>query len=598
MSTGSTAGRVRRLSETVVNQIAAGEVVERPASVLKELVENALDAGAQRIEIFLEKGGKQSLCVLDDGRGMDPDDLGLCIERHTTSKITEATDLQALGTYGFRGEALSSIGSVAQLQLRSRTKAAEAASQITCDYGRVTGPERVAGPKGTQVTVRNLFEKIPARQKFLRTDGTEYSHCARFARELALGAPQAGFRLQHDTKKVFQYGPASRLERVKQVLRPPWTPMEVRSETDALTLEAYLTPPHWTQDRGDVTLVVNGRVVRNRSWVQALRSAYLDTVGPHHEPSGVVYLDIQADWVDVNVHPQKLEVRCLKPETLFPWIRASVRKAIAAETTMRSVPMATSAPQASPASPDSPANAPYFVPPRPSQVSLESPVYEPRPAEQSPLPLSAREWVPSDPSPERPTTLPLGLRYLGQIRASYLVCEDRDGLVIVDQHALHEKMKFESLKTALQNGTVSTQTLLTPKILDITPEQLRWIEDQGETLEALGFDVSPMGEREVSVKGYPAALPEKGWEKALRGVLGTTAADGDPKEALIRAMVPALATQACHSVIRANHALTPREAESLLGGLDELNEGWTCPHGRPVCFRLDYSSIENHFERT
>ena len=587
---------IRRLGETLINQIAAGEVIERPSSVVKELVENGLDAGASRIDVLLKDGGKEEIAIVDDGHGITPEELALAVERHSTSKLGEVTDLEKLTTYGFRGEALASLVSVAEVELKSRTPKATKGHVIDLKYGEALGkPRPTSAPVGTSITVKKLFAELPARLKYLRTGSTEFSHAANTVRELALGAPQAKFFLRHNGRLVHEYVNATRETRFREVFRPDWEPLHLRESVEEMDLEAFLSPPSVIQSRGDLSLFINGRSVRNRGLLSAVRNAYLDTLGPHHEPSGAVYLDIRPDWVDVNVHPQKLEVRCLKQERIYSWMRASLKKAISLSTTVREIQ--EPAPRPEPLTPYStiPDAPVYRAQPSLSDDFLEvNTLLEQQPSAPPSDTHSTTQTQTRSASP----SLPPRLRYLGQARAAYLLCEDDSGIVIVDQHALHEKMEFERLRAAHRAGSMQVQHLLVPKILKLDPALAATAEEHETLLTELGFELQSFGGGDVAVKGRPALIAESRLEETVRSVLEALreAPDSSP-EVVERALHKTFATIACHSVVRFGQSLSPREAETLLSGLTRLEEGWTCPHGRPVLLRVGYPTIEKHFER-
>ncbi len=558
--------KIVKLNETLINQIAAGEVVERPASALKELVENSLDAGARRIEIVLKEGGMEELTVIDNGHGMEADDLILSVERHATSKISKASDLEAIGTFGFRGEALSSISSVSEIEIKSRTASGSQGNQLVMRYGSLIDDLKPVGVAvGTTITVKNLFQKIPARQKFLRSAGTEFSHCARVIKEMALGNPQVGFYLHHQGRLVHSYAPGTRADRLDSILRWEWKPLRVSEQADGVTVDAFLSPPHLLQDRGELLLFINGRSVRNKSLTAAIRNTFLSTLGSHHEPSGVVFLEIRPDWVDVNVHPQKLEVRVLRQEAIYQWLTASVRKALAQNPGVRE-----------------------FAP-SPAELKVTEPT----------LPFAAPSRSQYSFFAPPPTTAPLlteGLRYLGQFKASYLVCEDSEGLVLFDQHALHEKLFFEKLEAQHHTG-FKIQALLVPKILHLARELEPLLAEQKGNLLEMGFEIEAFGDGDIAVKTRPDILPENEIERVLNEVLQAILRQEPAKKEPFSPVRSILATIACHSVVRSNQSLSDLQAHELLQGLGKLEEGWTCPHGRPVLFRIRFQTIEKYFER-
>lgn len=607
--------RVTRIPDVLINQIAAGEVVERPASALKEILENSLDAGARRVEISLRDGGMTEITVVDDGRGIHPEDMELCLERHATSKIHEAGDLESIGTYGFRGEALASIASVSELELRSRTATAASGLEMSVHFGIVQQPPRPVGaPVGTKLTIRNLFARLPARLKFLRSASTEFSHCARVVKELAVGNPQVQFNLQHQGRTVASYSSPTREGRLQEAFKWDWAPLVVEEDSGDLHLTAFLSPGDRTQDRGELLLYINQRPVRNRGLLAAIRQGYLSTLGPHHEPSGVVFLEIRRDWVDVNVHPQKTEVRCLKQESLYSWLLSAVRKAVAVQPSVR--PLGESATDRGFADRPTPAaNAPS-VPPSASFASgagastfsdtrfapstVSRPVQRAFDDAEATLFADRVESAPEMPSPGLSPSPPKvrQWRYLGQVRAAYLICEDALGLVVVDQHALHEKFRFEELWREQKERGLQSQRLLIPKVLRIQPELAPVLEENASELQRLGFEVEPFGDGDWAIKAVPELIEEAQAEKlVLETLRALIRFEESPDEVASRAVRPILATVACHSVVRAGQNLSPTEAGALLDRLDTIELGWTCPHGRPVAFRLGFGEMEKHFER-
>lgn len=576
---------IQLLEDGLINQIAAGEVVERPASAVKELLENSLDAGATCVALYLVNGGITEIRLIDNGSGMTPEDLRLCTQRHTTSKIRRAADLEGIGTFGFRGEALSSIASVSKLEIRTR-RANEATGFVSkVHFGERIGDIAPCGVSpGTTLIVSELFTNLPARHKYLRSSTTEFSHIARVFREQALGHPEVEFSLTHNDRPTYRFLPGTRPSRVKEVIKPEWELFEVREEADFGQFHAFLTPPHWVSDKGEVTFFVNRRPVKNRSLLAAIRNSYAQTVGPHHEPSGVVYLDVRLDWVDVNVHPQKWEVRCYQQEKIYSWMQAVLKKAIGSAQTLRvfDEPPAWGARDLGPA---------YRAPQGATLPSPFAPAPSTRPPTLTPTPLP--QIVP------QPGTLPHTLpsfRYVGQVGASYLVGEDEQGLVLFDQHALHEKLNFEKIREAASGGLGLSQPLLVPQITRLPTELAGAIDKCTVVLRNLGFEAEAFGDGDVAIKAYPVLIEPNEAPDFLRAALtalaeGTTEAD---TEAWYRRL---FATRACHGSVRAGQRLGDSEARALIERLPDLKEGWTCPHGRPALCRLSWDFVGKLFER-
>ncbi len=488
--------RIQRLPENLINQIAAGEVVERPASVVKELVENSLDAGATRLDILLKDGGISEIQIIDNGSGMPPEDLTLSVERHATSKLRTESDLEAIATFGFRGEALASIASVSEIEVKSRLPSASQGYRVQIHFGISQGEvEPVGAPVGTSITVRNLFERVPARQKFLRSLATEFSHCSRIVKELALGSPGVSFFLQHQGKRVSQFVSPTREGRVRECLKPNWEPFPIGAEADGLKLDAYLSPPHLSQEKGELYLYINKRPVRNRGLFSAFRHGFSSALGPSHEPSGVVYLEIRLDWVDVNVHPQKWEVRCLGQEKIFGWLQATVRKAL-------------------------------------SQVPAPQLVAQPSPPSASPVTHRDRE-------PHYFTLPPTTrlLRYLGKLQSSHLVCEDARGVLLVDPRALSEHIHLEQLKRL---GSIPVRSLSLPASFPWKRTHSPSWRKNGNELREAGFEMEYFGDGDVAVKSCPASIPDPNLEAAFREILQESESSRDRLLELISAPLVAI----------------------------------------------------------
>jgi DNA mismatch repair protein MutL len=531
---------ILKLPPHLINQIAAGEVVERPASCIKELVENSLDAGATRIDVLLTNGGVEEICVIDDGYGMIAEDLRLCAERHTTSKLSSVEDLQKMRTFGFRGEALSSIGSVSRLEIQSRTKEMSFANALVIHHGNIETEIRpAAAPVGTSIHVKELFKQVPARLKFLRTTSTELSHCTRTVREIALGNPQTSFFLNHNGNQIARWVSKTREARFKECIRPKWSPVHITEATDHFDMNAFLSPAE-VHEKGDLSIFVNSRPIRNRVLLSAARNAYREAAGPSHDPSGVIFLDIQPDWVDVNVHPQKSEVRILSQEKIYQWMVAIIRKALITKPTAEKIP-------------------PKY------RESVDPP-----------------QWTPP-PSPKARGTR----KYLGQIRSKYLVCEDAKGLILVDPHALHEKKFYETMK-----GQPSSAPIPIPKVFRLEKNLEQKLESTKDFLSKAGFEIELFGDGDIAVKSRPALISEEAVEEVVLAFLQGMH-NGQSKE------VPEIELLPCLSAVQSRlvtQALTEQEAANLLDGFGDFLEEWKCPHGRPVIFRLNYEAITQHFE--
>ena len=613
------AGIIQILPDALVNQIAAGEVVERPASVVKELLENSFDAGATQVDVWLKKGGIDSIQVGDNGSGIGYQDLLLSVERHATSKIISLSDLDKLSTLGFRGEALASIASVSEFEMKSRVAEAETGWYLQLKGGQVVGEiEPAACAQGTTTSVLRLFAQIPARKKYLKSTSTELGHCARVFRHAALSRWDIAMRLFHEENLLCHWPQQSQSERARSVLQPGFTWVEVACEHESYTVRGYLSPPEWMNDKTDVLLCLNGRMVRNRTLLACVRMAYREFLGPHHEPTGIVYLNLHPDRVDFNVHPQKLEARVLEEQSIFSWLSHVIREGLrghqhgtleerrpnpSPEPAWGSEPSHFEAATAVADTAVSSRNG-FEVETAPLSASQEmSPPYPNYKSRSAPLltDIALPAWrTPKDLT--RPAFAPaLRWRYLGQFHATYLLCEKPDSLVLVDQHALSEKLRYEAiLRDMAGKKNLPRQYFLQQLILDLPPEKIAAFCDIQDVLSQFGFETELFGDYSLSVKSAPTLLEGRDPKQVLLQLLDNLL-DALPKKDSLNSqqwLQPMLATLACHSAIRAGQLLSPSLAASLVLEMENIEEGWTCPHGRPILYTLGMDAIEKHFRRT
>jgi DNA mismatch repair protein MutL len=585
-------GRIRVLDPHVVNQIAAGEVVERPASVVKELVENALDAGATRIHVRVEDGGKALIEVADDGWGMDPEDLGLAFHPHATSKVSSVEDLQHVASLGFRGEALPSIGSVSRASIVSRPRDASTGAAVEDREGRVSDVRPSAGSPGTVVRVENLFGHVPARRKFLRTAATEVGHVADVMERVAVAFPGVGFRLAHGDRVLLD-APAgeTRRARIERLHGPEVARalLEVREEEGPLGIEAYVGPPSLT--RGDARLeqaYLNGRHVRDRLVAAALREAYRDLLPPGNRRA-VAFLFLRCDpgRVDVNVHPAKAEVRWRDPSTVFEAVRRAVRHALESAAPGVAIPLGARGVRASTA------EAVEMAFTRGVGRHAHEVVREGGAATASATATCAEHGghEPAARAPER-------LRPLGQALGTYLVFEGEESVVLVDQHALHERVLFDRIHDRLNAaGRLEVQHLLVPSVVSVGAAAAARLAEEKALLETLGWVVEPFGPGTIAVRGLPAVLRRPDPEAALAEALEVIEAgrrDGLDRASLVASAVDRLA---CRAAVMAGDALHPDEVLSLLEQAEALNHAHSCPHGRPTRLVLSRKDLERWFHR-
>lgn len=588
---------IRPLSPELVNQIAAGEVIERPASVVKELAENSLDAGARRVEIDIEQGGMRLIRVRDDGGGIAPDELPLALAPHATSKIATFEDLTRVASMGFRGEALASIASVSRLSITSRR--AGDPRGVRLEAQRDHEPQPAAHPVGTTVEVRDLFHAVPARRKFLRSERTEFGHIDELVRSLALARPDVEFRLLHNGKAVRVLKPAldesGRLQRAGELLGESFARNCLRIEHAAagLRLCGWIGLPTASRAQADQQYFhVNGRLVRDRSVAHAVRQAYEDVLYHGRHPAFVLFLELDPSAVDVNVHPAKREVRFrdarLVHDFLFHALHEAVARARAGE-----IPAATPAQAFAPASP----RARTYPMSPPSQFGLgvrEVPV-DPyaallghRDAFATTMPVSMPDAAPG----EAP---PLGYA-LAQLAGIYILAENAHGLVLVDMHAAHERVTYEKLKAARDVNQVRAQHLLVPEAIAVSEREAAAAEEHADTLAAFGLELDRSGPRQVTARRIPALLDGADVARLVRDVLAELAEHGSSRR-LEELQNELLSTMACHGSVRAHRHLTIPEMNALLREMEATERSGQCNHGRPTWTQLSVAELDKLFLR-
>jgi DNA mismatch repair protein MutL len=578
------------LPEELISQIAAGEVIERPASVVKELVENALDAGARRIEVELERGGCGLVRVRDDGVGIPVADLGLALQRHATSKIASLQDLESVATLGFRGEALPSIASVSRLSLISRPAAAEHAFSVDARDGLLEGPKPAAHPPGTSVEVRDLFFNVPARRKFLRSEGTEYQHIVRMLERLALSRFDVGFALSHNGKRVWTLPPAhsseERLARIAKVCGEEFAThvIELRHDTESLRLSGWLALPTFSRSQSDLQfLYLNGRFVRDKLLASAARLGYQDVMFHGRFPAYLLYLELDAAMVDVNAHPQKLEVRFRDSRRIHDFVFRTLERALA--ETRPTTESAGSAPLDWLTG-----SARHEGVPAPQQSRFVLPEAAARPGADA-----YREFVTQvRDEPRADAAAPLGYA-IAQLHGVYILAQSADGMVLVDMHAAHERVMYEGLKKLL-SGHTAQQHLLMPEILQVTPAEGEAAEAHAQEFAALGFELSRMAPDRVALRAVPSLLAGRDPASLVRDVLADLAEQGHSRR-VEESINHLLATMACHAAVRAQRTLSLPEMNALLREMERTDRADQCNHGRPTWVRLALGDLDRLFLR-
>lgn len=665
-------GRIRILSDQVANQIAAGEVVDRPASVVKELVENALDAGATRIRVEVEAGGRKLIRVADDGCGMSRDDAMLAFERHATSKIRSSDDLLSIATLGFRGEALPSIASIARLQVTTRQEADPHGTAIEIVGGKMLRVEDSGVPPGTTFTIRDVFFNTPARRKFLKSESTELSHVTALVTHYALAHPQKHFELHSATHALLIAPPVRKLsERIYQIFGgetldqllpvaaelqlphaglpepPPWKrPGDYKpTQPGMLRLTGYLSKPELQKlNRNSIYVFVNHRLVRDRLILHAVSDAYRNILPPTSFPVILMFLEMPPEEVDVNVHPAKTEVRFRQQSFLHDFVRDSLRNAlIRARPAAAFLPALTSHPHASSALvadvtlpplsdglayedlPPESATPPaadsaeqfYLTPPEPTPVPGELPFFEQAAAiatimagsvlntpEHDCQPNIAGNQPPSREEAKPHTAVDRGatlnslatLKPLGQLRESFILAVNDEGLWIIDQHVAHERVLFEKVLRDRDVEKVQRQRLLMPMLVDLLPEQMILFAGIALELERNGFEAEAFGPRTIAIKAAPVGLEGRQLERMLMEVLEQTERESQ-SENLEAARARIAASIACHAAIKINTPLDPTRMAWLLAELAKTDHPTSCPHGRPIALRYAWKDIQRAFQR-
>lgn len=597
---------IRPLPEILINQIAAGEVVERPASVVKELVENALDAGAMRIDIDLEEGGVRLIRIRDDGGGIAADELALAISRHATSKIASLDDLEKVATLGFRGEALPSIASVSRFTLASRRPGDEHGAALQVEGGKVGEIAPRQQPPGTTVEVRELFYNVPARRKFLRAERTELGHIEEWLRSLALARPDVELRISHNGKPSRRYKPGDLVSdaRLSETLGEDFTRQALRVDHGAagLRLHGWIAQPNYSRASADQQyLYVNGRSVRDRNIAHAVKMAYSDVLFHGRQPAYVLFLEIDPSRVDVNVHPAKHEVRFRDSRLVHDFVYRTLQDALA--ETRAGMPVAAGAPaDAVPFSSSGETNPPPQSW-RPAQSPLGLRLNEAPAAYAALYSGASRGYASSPPSSpgaampasEQETLPPLGYA-IAQLHGIYILAENADGLIVVDMHAAHERIGYERLKRAHDSMGLHAQPLLVPITLAVGERDADVAEREAETLSALGFEVIRSGPQSLSVRSIPALLADAEPEALLRDVLADLREHGESLR-VAGARDELLGTMACHGAVRANRRLTVPEMNALLRDMEITERSGQCNHGRPTWTHFTLSEMDRWFLR-
>ncbi len=580
---------IQLLPDHLISQIAAGEVVERPASALKELLENSLDAGASDVSVMLLQGGVKQLRVTDNGSGITPDELNLALTRHATSKIASLEDLERVASLGFRGEALASIASVSRTSVASRVANERHAWRVMAEGGLISPREPAALDVGTVIEVNDLYYNTPARRKFLKTEATEYGHCEEAFKRIALSKSDAGFLLQHNGRAQWRLAAGEPQKRFGEVLGEEFAEQALLLDESAAGLRLWgmaAKPAYSKLSRDAQYFYVNGRFIRDKLVAHAIRQAYQDVLHHERHPAFVLFLELDPALVDVNVHPTKTEVRFRDGQAVHRFIFHALHKALAGAA-------GASMPVVEPVQPATPFQPSY-------------PTYQPQ------IPLRAGEGMgfyqtlfgnnaapiaemPPQTAPDQPQEYPLGFA-IAQLHGIYVLAQNAQGLVVVDMHAAHERIMYERLKTALDSRSIATQPLLIPVSFNADRLEVATAEEQGNVLRDLGFEIAVLSPTTLAVRAVPLMLKDSDAVALARAVLADIREFGGSR-ALTERRNEMLGTMACHAAVRANRSLTITEMNALLRDMEATERSDQCNHGRPTWFQVSMADLDKMFMR-
>ncbi|MDO9043345.1 MAG: DNA mismatch repair endonuclease MutL [Desulfocapsaceae bacterium] len=614
--------KIRILPEQLANRIAAGEVVERPASVVKELLENSLDAGASRIEIEIEGNGTRLIRVIDNGEGMDEDDMLLCLERHGTSKIATDQDLAAISSLGFRGEAIPSIGSVSRMTITSRPQGSSLGTRVALDYGKVINVHEIGCSRGTIFEIHNLFGNTPARRKFLRTTRTELAHIEEVVKSYAVAAPAITFIMRVDEREVLHFESSQSLpDRLAAILHYQGQFMEVgkadNKDCHAAYVHGYLLPPDAiVASSAGIRLLVNGRAVRDRMIVHGVAEGLRNFLMKGRNPAGLIHLRLPPEDVDVNVHPTKQEIRLRDSQAIHQMICQAVEQAMQEHqkklqsTIFRAAPLQEHRPQPEPTSQPVPRQDKLPTTPLPFS-SVPKPFYPESPV--SPAAASTLQTTEPIPAPFSPTTQPLsttqqalpaakapghGLKIIGQYNNLYIFCQSENGdLLVVDQHAAHERLLFEDLKRQFMQGHIASQTLLFPATVELSIAETECVEQHGDEIKQMGFTVREFGGNSFIISAVPAMAGQCNPGELFVDILARFG-NADEKKGKGSILDDILASMACKAAVKAGDTLHALEINALLTRMARADLFSHCPHGRPVLKHFTATEVKKWFHRT
>jgi len=592
---------IRQLPELLINQIAAGEVVERPSSVVKELLENSLDAGASSIQVSLEQGGKRLVRVVDDGCGIAKDELPLALARHATSKISSLEELEEVASMGFRGEALPSMSSVSRMTITSRTEGTEHAWQVKTANGEIEAAIPASGAPGTQVELRDLFYNVPARRKFMRTDRTEFSHVDELLKRFALARPDVGFQLQHNNRLVRQFPPVTTdkemLARLEAVIGKEFVEhiLPIDEQRGSFALRGWVAEPRYNRPQADRQFFfVNGRVIRDRLVGHAIRQAFRDVLFHGRHPAFVLFLEMPFSGVDVNVHPQKHEVRFRDSRSVHNFIFSTLNHSLAGA----GVGGGALRPGSEMHQPVSGAQTGEWAARQAAMpISVAEQMQSYAQLVSSPAGGTGGSVIPGDFTAEQTGEEfpPMGFA-LAQLHGIYILAQNQHGLVLVDMHAAHERITYERFKAGLAEDGIRSQNLLVPVTVHVSEREADMVEEHAAKLESLGISCDRSGPQTLVVRKVPTLLQQADISRLLQDVLSELASDGKSLK-IESEMDEVLSSMACHGSVRANRQLNIAEMNALLRDMERTERAAQCNHGRPTWVQLDMQNLDRLFLR-
>jgi DNA mismatch repair protein MutL len=594
---------IQQLPDLLINQIAAGEVVERPSSVVKELIENSLDAGARTVQVVLEQGGKRLIRVIDDGSGIPKQELHLALSRHATSKISSLEELEEVASMGFRGEALPSMASVSRMSITSRTERDEHAWQVTVSNGEISEPIPSAGPQGTSVELRDLFYNVPARRKFMKTDRTEFAHVDELVKRFSLSRPDVGFQLTHNNRIVKRFAPVRNdidmKARLKAVLGEEFVEhaLDIDEQRGSFGIRGWVAEPRYNRPQADRQFFfVNGRVIKDRVVAHAIRQAYRDVLFHGRHPAFVLFFEMPPAGVDVNVHPQKHEVRFRDSRGVHGFIYSTLNHGLATA----GVGGGALRPGTEIRDPAQVAASDYRVPHQagmPMNVTEQIRSYAQLVSSPSAAMRSGDAGANGHTNPDmNEGEIPLLGFALAQLHGVYILAQNQHGLVLVDMHAAHERITYERLKLGMLESGIRSQSLLVPVNVHVSEREANMVEEHAASLEALGITCDRSGPETVVIRKVPTLLQQSDLAGLLQDVLSELASDGKSLK-IESEMDEVLSTMACHGSVRANRQLNLAEMNALLRDMERTERSAQCNHGRPTWVQMDMQSLDRLFLR-